>query len=235
MIHWFRRWRHIPALSTAQREQIAQYDALEACPLDTEFSELPLLVADVETTGLNPHRDRLISIGALSIVKSDIQLDKEFSVFLRQPEASHADNILIHGIDGSTQRNGREPVEALLDFLAYAGKSCIVGFHADFDRVVINRACREHLGMEPANRWLDLAYLAPAVCLSPDERHAPEGLDAWLQRYQIDNFSRHSAIADALATAQLLLVVLAQAQQRGYRRVDQLVELEKAQRWLRHS
>lgn len=233
-MHWFRRWRHKSELTAAQREQIAQYAALESCPVDAEFGELRMLVADVETTGLNPHRDRLISIGALSLVSGAIQLGSEFSVVLRQPEASDVSNILIHGIDGSTQRSGRDPVEALLAFLSHAGKSSIVGFHADFDCAVINHACREHLGFEPLNCWLDLAYLAPAVCLSPEERHAPEGLDAWLKRFGIDNFSRHSAVADALATAQLLLVVLSQAQLRGLRRIDQLVELEKAQRWLRH-
>lgn len=234
-MHWFRRWRREPALTPAQRERLVQYEGLPACTADIDFSELPVLIADVETTGLNPHRDRLISIGALSLVDGVIHLNSEFSVVLKQPEASDTANILVHGIDGSTQRNGCDPVEALLAFLAYAGKSCIVGFHADFDRVVINRACREYLGMEPVNRWLDLAYLAPAVCLSPEERRSPEGLDAWLQRYGISNFSRHSAVSDALATAQLLLVVLAEARARGLRRIDQLVELEKAQRWLRHS
>ena len=49
------------------------------------------------------------------------------------------------------------------------------------------------------------------------------GLDAWSQQFGIDNDARHNALADALATAQLLQVVLARAIAAG---VTTLAELQ---------
>jgi hypothetical protein len=63
----------------------------------------------------------------------------------------------------------------------------------------------EHLGRRSAVGRL--AYcaelLGPKACAA--------GRDAWFQR-PIEVFSRHDAVADALATAQLLLAVLAHAE-----------------------
>jgi DNA polymerase-3 subunit epsilon len=105
-----------------------------------------------------------------------------------------------------------------------------VGFHADFDRTLVNRASREYLGVTPRNVWLDLARLAPA--LAPDEAGKRRALDDWTSLFGIENAERHHALADAAATAQLLLVLLARAQTQGMQRVEDLVRLEKDQRWL---
>jgi DNA polymerase-3 subunit epsilon len=43
---------------------------------------------------------------------------------------------------------------------------------------------------------------------------------------------RHHAIADAYASAQLWLLALEQASRAGIRTVADMVELERAQRWL---
>ena len=57
-------------------------------------------------------------------------------------------------------------------------------------------------------------------------------LDDWLQLFGIQNHDRHDALADALATAQLLLVVLAAAGRQGLATWADLARLQKDQRWL---
>jgi DNA polymerase III epsilon subunit-like protein len=52
-----------------------------------------------------------------------------------------------------------------------------------------------------------------------------------LQRFGIEVFNRHDAVADALATAQLLLAVLAHAEAKP-RRVEELLWDPEATRWL---
>ena len=54
----------------------------------------------------------------------------------------------------------------------------------------------------------------------------------WLDAYAIDVGQRHNAAADALATAELLLRLRAQAGQDGVRGFDGLVRLAAQKRWL---
>lgn len=53
--------------------------------------------------------------------------------------------------------------------------------------------------------------------------------------FGIENYSRQNAVSDALATAQLLLVVLAEANARGLGTWAQLMSLQRNQRWLNSS
>ncbi len=107
--------------------------------------------------------DSLISIGAVAVVNGQIVLDDSFSVVLQQRESSRKENILIHGISGSAQREGVLPADALLAFLGYLGKSPLVAFHVAFDETMIRRALRQYLGISFKRPWLDLAYVLPAL------------------------------------------------------------------------
>jgi DNA polymerase-3 subunit epsilon len=184
----------------------------------------------VEASGLDPFHDRLISIGAIGVRAGLARHEEAFEVVLRQDWPSRNENILVHGIGGSAQLAGRETADGLLEFLAFAGKAPLVAFHADYDRVLIERAAAAALGMKPDNLWLDLAVLAPALFADP--AGATRTLDDWLQAFGIENHDRHNALADALATAQLLLVVLAAASRRGLGTWAQLARLQEDQRWL---
>ncbi len=193
-------------------------------------SAVRFIVADVEATGLDVHRDRLIAIGAVTVDAARIDLGRAFYAVLRQPEASSRENILVHGIGGTAQRAGEEPAAALLAFLEFAGKAPLVGFHAAFDEALIRKAMHEHLGEPGERRWIDLAELAPG--LMPGEARARQHLDAWLERFGIEAFSRHDAAADALATAQLFLALLPRAAERGLATVEAMLWTPGASRWL---
>jgi len=232
-LNWLRRLLgQSPALDAEQSLALAAYSAHPAVSGAAALASLRFVVADVETTGLNPYTDRLISIGAVELIDGRIQLGSGFEVVFRQAQASANANILVHGIDGTTQLTGIESAAATLQFLEFAKNAPLVGFHADFDHVMIDRAAKQAVGRAPSNTWLDLAWLAPAVMPEPGRR-LPRGLDDWMDRLGIVNQARHNALADALATAQLLQVVLAQAKAQGITTLSGLVKLEQDQRWLR--
>ena len=218
------------ALAPAQAARLDRWRALPEPDLRGPPAATRFVVADVEATGLDLQRDRLIAIGAVTVEAARIELGRSFYAVLRQPEASSRENILVHGIGGTAQRAGEDPVEALLAFLEFAGKAPLVGFHAGFDDALIRRAMREFLGEPYERRWIDLAQLAPE--LMPDEARARQHLDAWLERFGIEVFSRHDAAADALATAQLLLALLPRAADRRVATVEAMLWDPGAARWL---
>src|SRR5688500_12263830 len=84
------------------------------------IDEARWVVLDVETTGLDVGRDRLLAIAALGVHRDDdrphLRVGDSFEVVLRQPEiAAPPDkaNILLHGIGVGAQRGGVDADEAL--------------------------------------------------------------------------------------------------------------------------
>ena len=217
-------------LDEAAARHLAAWQQLPEVSSQGRLDEMRLVVVDVETTGLNLAKDRLIAIGAVAVTRGKIDLDDSFEVIVQQQNASAKDNILIHGITGTAQQAGVSPVEALLAFLEFLGKSPLVAFHVTFDQTMIRRALKDYLGLDFKHAWLDLAYAVPA--LYPDKARRYRALDDWIGYFRIQNFSRHSALADALATAQLLQVAGAKARSQEIHQFKGLLELEKAQRYI---
>ena len=230
-MNWLHRLLRRPArLDSAVTAELAAYRSRAHPDPGAALAIQRAIVVDVEASGLDPFRDRLISIGAIAVLGGLARLDDSFDTVLRQDAVSDDRNILVHGIGGSAQRLGRDPASGLVDFLGFAGKAPLVAFHADFDRILIERTAAATLRMKPDNAWLDLALLAPA--LFPDHGRAARTLDEWLHVFGIQNHDRHNALADALATAQLLLVVLAAAGRQGLSTWAELARLQNDRRWL---
>jgi len=228
-------WRRIlgisPArLSEAQRDRLRTWREIPEPDLDLAMPLLRVIVVDVEASGLNLFRDRLIAIGAIGIRDSRIDYADNFHVVLRQQNASEDANILVHGIGGTEQTGGEPPVEALLGFLEFCGKAPLVGYHSPFDEIMLDKAMRRHLGLAFERAWLDLSWLAPA--LLPERAKACKSLDAWLDAFDIVNLKRHDALADALATAQLLQVLKHHGEEQDLRSAAALIEAARSQEWL---
>jgi len=218
------------SLAPQQRDRLAQWRALPEQDLRLPLAQQRCVVVDVESTGLDVLTDRLLAIGAVTIEQARVVLDHSFQRVLRQPRASDQGNILVHGIGGSAQTGGDDPAEVLLDFLEFIGKAPLVGFHAQFDEIMIRKATRACLAEGFRRTWIDLAYLAPA--LQPANQGKAKGLDDWLAHYGIVNYSRHDALADALATAQLFQVLSAQAASSQMTSAAALLEAAQSQAWL---
>ncbi|MBI5330919.1 MAG: 3'-5' exonuclease [Betaproteobacteria bacterium] len=230
-MNWFRRlFRSGPQLDAATEQRLELWRQNPGVDLKAGFDAARYVVVDVETTGLDLNKDRLIAIGACAVEGGQVVLADSFEIVLRQDRISAKDNILIHGISGETQREGVEPEQGLLDFLDFLGKSPLVAFHVTFDQTMIRRAMKEYLGLDFKHPWLDLAYVMPG--LMPEYARRYRALDDWSGHFRIGNFARHSALADALATAQLFLCALPLAATKRSDSYGSLQDLEKAQRWV---
>lgn len=197
------------------------------------------VVLDVESSGLDPQRDRLLAIAAVGLHRRaggapSIVLADSFEVVLQQPTVHPAEgldrgNILVHGIGVGAQAQGTAPAQALAAFAQWAGTAPLLGWQVAFDQALLQRAMRAVLGRRLANPWIDLADVARV--LRPDVRG--RALDDWLAALDIRCARRHQAAADALATAELLLrlwpPLRAQRQGEDWRA---LARLAAQRRWL---
>jgi DNA polymerase III subunit epsilon len=201
---------------------------LERPSLDQPLALARFVAFDLETTGPRMRLDRIISIGAIAVAGGQVRHDDAFEAVLRQDRSSEVGNILIHQIGGQEQLGGTDPVESLVACLEYIGDSRIVAFRAEFDQTVFRREVRERLGLHAWPRFLDLAALLPAVFPGTGN----DTLDDWVRHFELAAIGRHHAIADAYATAQLLMVLLQAAARAGIETSRDLRDAERAQRWL---
>jgi DNA polymerase-3 subunit epsilon len=165
------------------------------------------IVLDVETTGLNPHSDRLLAIAAVALDVSpdferiSIVIGDSYEAVLKQDLPSNKDNILVHHIGAQAQSEGRPALDVLNEFQAWVGQCPLLAFHSAFDEAMLGRAYAL-AGLKPLqNEWLDIEPLAKITGVNPSLR----ALDDWLGHFGIECAVRHQAAADTFATAELLM------------------------------
>jgi DNA polymerase-3 subunit epsilon len=184
-------------------------DALDRTPLDL----LSCTVIDTETTGLEPEKgDEIIAIAAVRIVHGRVLHREIFDSFVnpRRPvsEAAQA----IHGISTAMLR-GMPTIEEVLPRLSrFVEDTVIVGHNVDFDMTFF-RAKEERTGVRFRNPVLDTLLLEQIVHPNQDAK----SLEAIAGRLGIDVKGRHTALGDALTTAEIFLALLPVLADRGIR------------------
>lgn len=199
-----------PPLTAGQHQRLVQ---LMSAPELGECSlrEQRWVVVDLETTGLNLAKDLVLSIGAVVIEDGAIDFSQQFERTLQRTEHKLGPSVLIHGLGPSAIAAGSDPVEALLDFMEFVGDSPLLAFHAPFDQHMLGRALKDSLGYRLQHPFLDIADMAPLLCPKAHIREA--GLDGWIDYFKLQVGERHHASADALATAELALILFSRARQ----------------------
>ncbi len=103
---------------------------------------------DCETTGLNVHRDEIISIGAVRIVGDRLLTSERLELLVRPSKRRmSADSVRVHGLRERDVEEGMDPDEALMDLMRFIGSRPIVGYYLEFDIAMIDRALFPRLGM----------------------------------------------------------------------------------------
>ncbi|MES2871600.1 MAG: 3'-5' exonuclease [Pseudomonadota bacterium] len=204
--------RKKPLLSLEQQQQVLQL------PPAAGLSEVSLrkqrwVVVDLETSGLNLNRDQVLSIGAMVIEDGAINLGQSFERTLLRTHNPLSPSLLLHGLGPSTIAAGSDPAQALLDFMTFVGDSPLLAFHAPFDQHMLTRALKDSLDYRLQHPFMDVAALAPMLCPQVELRDA--GLDHWIKHFNLQIEDRHNASADALATAELALILFNRANAQG--------------------
>lgn len=199
-----------PKLTLEQQQRLEHLIAapgLRECSLH----EQRWVVMDLETTGLNLHKDVVLSIGAVAIEDGAIDFSQQFEQTLQRVDHKLSPSVLLHGLGPSAIAAGSDPAEALLDFMEFVGDSPLLAFHAPFDQHMLGRALKDSLGYRLQHTFLDVADMAPLLC--PRAHVSKAGLDQWIDYFNLQVGERHHASADALATAELALILFSRARQ----------------------
>jgi len=193
---------------------------------DTPADEVRFVVLDSETTGLDPKKDRLVTIGAVAVQRGEIVLEDSFEAMLKVAHNTSA--VTVHGVTRDQSQNGLEEPEALQKFLAYLKDGVIVGHHIGHDIETLNAGYERHFGYRLKNRSLDTMELALHVekggAFGGQDEIRSFSLDALCGLFGVVPHDRHTASGDAFITAQVFLRLLRLAGRCGRKTLGRLAE-----------
>jgi DNA polymerase III epsilon subunit family exonuclease len=178
------------------------------------------VVVDLETTGLSPGSSSICEIGAVRV--RGLELEERFETLVNPRRPLPAAIAALTGIDPSELR-GAPPVElAVRRFLEFAGDAVLVAHNARFDIGFLDREVERLTGRRIAAPVVDTVWLARRVLAG---RVARVGLASLAHFFGTSTRPCHRALADAEATAEILLALIGLAQERGASTVAELADL----------
>ena len=178
------------------------------------------VVFDLETTGLSPARSRIVEIGAQRV--EALAIGATFETFVNPGLPLPPAITALTGIGPADVRGAPGPDLAVRRFLAFAGDAVLVAHNARFDMGFLDRAVERLTGRRVAAPVVDTVWLARRLLAGRTGRF---GLSPLAHFFGTSATPCHRALADASATAEILIALIGLAQERGAETVADLVEL----------
>lgn len=161
------------------------------------FDEEVTFVVDVETTGLDFRKEKVIEIAAVKLVNREIK--DTFDSLVNPMQHIRHSSINIHGITEQMILEAPTIEEILPQFLDFIEDKPIIGHNVIFDYSFLNQASLTLYGKELSNKRIDTLAMFKEVF--PDERS--HGLSVLLSKFGVELETHHRALADAHGLAKV--------------------------------
>lgn len=153
------------------------------------------IVLDLETTGLDYKREKIIEFAGIKLVNNEITEEYETLINPRQ-EIRHS-SIEIHGITPDMVKDSPTIEEVMPKITDFIKDYPIIAHNAIFDHSFLNRASWKVYGERIKNPKIDTFFMYKEVF---PEEHS-HGLESLLKRFNIDLPVIHRAMSDARGLA----------------------------------
>lgn len=200
---------------------------------DRPLAELSFVVFDTETTGLEPRNgDEIVQIAGLRIVNGRILRGERFETLVNPGRPIPAAATAVHKIDDARVRDAPDIVEAGRRFHAFCEGAVLVAHNAAFDMAFLHRK-EERLGLCFDQPTLCTVLLSAALFPNAEDHT----LDALADRFGVDlpAVDRHTAMGDALATAEVFHHMLGVLEGADIRTLGQALEASEAMHRIRRA
>lgn len=153
------------------------------------------IILDVETTGLDYTKERMVEFAAVRLENGVIK--DSYETLINPQQHIRKSSIAIHGITEEMVADAPTEEEVMPKILEFIGDYPIVAHNAIFDYSYINEAAKRTTGKGIKNARIDTEFMFKEVY--PDL--ISHGLDNLMKKFEIDIKDRHRAMGDTLGLA----------------------------------
>ncbi|NHQ75370.1 exonuclease [Roseovarius gahaiensis] len=173
---------------------------------DTPLRQLQFVVFDTETTGLTPRDgDEIVQIAGVRVVNGRILTGEAFDTLVNPGGPIPQASTKVHGISADMVQDAPDIAEAGRQFHNYCEDAVLVAHNAPFDMAFL-RLKEDRIGRAFDHPTLCTVLLSAALF----DHSGQHTLDALAERFgvSIPPEHRHTALGDAMATAEVFLRML---------------------------
>ncbi len=218
-------WQPAPAPLDASRPEFYDFDLFAHADPAADEAQRPLAslvytVFDTETTGLSPSEgDEIIQIGATRVVAGRLRRQENFEQLIDPKRPLSEAGIRIHGIEPRMLQGQPDIAQVLPAFHRFAADTVLVAHNAAFDMRFLQLK-EASTGLRFDQPVLDTLLLS-AVLHPQQDSHR---LEAIAERLGVPLLGRHTALGDAMVTAEIFVRMLPLLQAQGITTLGQALD-----------
>ena len=148
------------------------------------------IVLDVETTGLDYTKERMVEFAAIRLENG--KMKDRFETLINPEQHIRKSSIAIHGITEEDVKDAPTEAEIMPKILEFIGDYPIVAHNAIFDYSFINEASLRQTGKPITNARIDSQMMFKEIY--PDLESC--GLESLMTKFNVEFSTRHRAMAD---------------------------------------
>ena len=185
-------------------------------------NDINFVAVDFETTGLDPKRDNIISMGFCPVKKGAIRLSDCEYVLVKSNLELCSENVAIHGLTDDVIEFGLSPEQALIKFMDQTIGKVVIAHHHKIELGFIQNLAQTVTGCRLPLFFVDTLRFAERQLRKKNREISSAELRLFNLRNEmgLPGYRAHNALEDAIATAELFL-----AQKAALRRPESQIRL----------
>lgn len=176
----------------------------------TPFGDVEFVSLDIETTGLDATTAEMLSVGWVVVRNGKVDLATAESHIVR-PDSGVGSSASVHGLTDTMVESGQDRTLVLGKIVAALNGRVLLVHHAGLDKALLDRLCRQYYKaplLVPVVDTLALEQRRQRRRHHVDEKQSLR-LSDLRDAYNLPRYNAHDCLVDAIATAELLLAMIA--------------------------
>ena len=204
-------WQRKRALKKVTSKVALDYLSTPLPDKKTPLKEVEYLALDFETTGLDPRKEKILSIGYTVLRDWKIRLGERGHYVINVGVPLPASSVVIHQITDTDAQAGHRFKKIMKKLLKQMKGRVLLVHFAPIERGFLNAATKALYGQSLPFRLVDTMDLAKTRLEMANPYITPSDLRLFNLRksHDLPRYNAHSALEDAIATAELFLALMA--------------------------
>jgi DNA polymerase-3 subunit epsilon len=178
----------------------------------SDCREVEYVAVDLETTGLDPRLDEIITVGLVCLTGLRIDLSTAQHRYVLPSREIPEQSAVIHKITDDRAAAGESLAEVLTELFSLLAGKVMIAHHARFELQFLNAACERVFGGKFLIPVIDTQWIMQRWLERRDRAYSAKDLRlaAIRERYGLPQYRAHNALSDALASAELFIAQVGQ-------------------------